>query len=154
MDLTGKRRAFADARLAGKSNREAAIAAGCAVKSASQAGSRMAKHPDVVKFLEKYGKGSKETPPPPAPPAAVPAFDVQAAIMHSDPKQFLLVAMNDGAAPAKLRIEAAKALLPFMHERKGEGGKKDARADAAKAAAAGRFGAPPAPPRLVVGGKK
>lgn len=33
----------------------------------------------------------------------------------SDPKAFLLAVMNDGAASANQRIEAAKALLPYFH---------------------------------------
>ncbi|MQA39023.1 terminase small subunit [Rugamonas aquatica] len=145
MELTGKRRAFADARLAGKSNKDAAIAAGYSAKTAGPAGSRLAKDPAIAAFIAKYQKpGEKAPPPPPAPTA--PSFDVQAAIMHSDPKNFLLVAMNDPAAPAKLRVEAAKALMPFMHKKPGETGKKEQRdVDAKKVA--GRF-ASAAPPQL------
>ena len=146
MDLTGKRRAFADARLAGKSNKDAAIAAGYSAKTAGPAGSRLAKDPAIAAFIAKYQKPGAEAPPPAPPPPATPSFDVQAAIMHSDPKNFLLVAMNDPAAPAKLRVEAAKALMPFMHKKPGETGKKEQRdADAKKVA--GRF-APAAPPQL------
>ena len=55
-------------------------------------------------------------------------------------------------SPAQLK--ALTALLPYVHTKKGEGGKKDQRADAAKKAAGGRF-TPAAPPRLVAaGGKK
>jgi len=49
----------------------------------------------------------------------------------------------------KLRADAAKALLPFMHQKIGEGGKKDAKQDAAKKVSAGKFGAS-APPKLVI----
>lgn len=69
-------------------------------------------------------------------------------LAHKDPKVFLLALMNDLEADVKLRADAAKALMPFMHP-KLEGGIKDARADAAKKAGAGKFGAA-APPRLVV----
>jgi phage terminase small subunit len=41
-------------------------------------------------------------------------------------------------------VEAAKALMPFEHQKKGEGGKKDAQADAAKQAA-NKFATPKAP---------
>ena len=75
----------------------------------------------------------------------VPVGDTLA---HKDPKIFLLALMNDLEADVKLRADAAKALLPFMHQKIGEGGKKDAKQDAAKKVGAGKFGAS-APPRLV-----
>jgi phage terminase small subunit len=153
MELTGKRRAFADAVLAGKSNKDAAIAAGYSPKTAGPAGSRLAKDPAIAAFIAKYKK--PEAGPPPAPPPAkpVPTFDVNTAIMFSDPKQFLLAAMNDPAASGPLRVDAAKALMPFMHKKIGEVGKKEEAASAAKKAA-NKF-AVGAPPKLVVNnGKK
>lgn len=68
-------------------------------------------------------------------------------LAHKDPKVFLLALMNDLEADVKLRADAAKALMPFMHA-KVEAGLKDAKAEAAKKAGAGKFGAA-APPRLV-----
>lgn len=51
------------------------------------------------------------------------------------------------------QYKALTALLPYVHHKLGEGGKKDQRADAAKKVA-GRFAAA-APPKLVAaGGKK
>jgi phage terminase small subunit len=47
------------------------------------------------------------------------------------------------------QMKALLALLPYVHVKRGEGGKKDAAVDRAKKAATGRF-APKAPPRLVV----
>ena len=79
----------------------------------------------------------------------VPVGDTLA---HKDPKVFLLALMNDLDADVKLRADAAKALLPFMHAKLGEGGKKDEKQSAAKAASAGKFGAS-APPRLVASNK-
>lgn len=70
-------------------------------------------------------------------------------LAHKDPKIFLLALMNDLEADIKLRADAAKSLMPFMHMKKGEGGIKDARQDAAKKAAVGKFGAA-APPKLIV----
>ena len=144
MELTGKHRAFADAVLAGMSHRQAAIAAGYSEKTAGPQGSRLAKHPGIVAFLKKYKKaGAPKPPPQPAPPPRA-TFDVKRAITFSDPLDFLRAAMNDPAASDKLRVEAAKALMPFVHARKGEGGKKDAASDAAKKAA-NKFATPPAP---------
>ena len=75
-------------------------------------------------------------------------------LAHKDPKIFLLALMNDLEADVKLRADAAKALMPFMHAKLGEGGKKDQKQDAALKAASGKFAAA-APPRLVAnGGKK
>ncbi|WP_283443983.1 hypothetical protein [Noviherbaspirillum suwonense] len=51
------------------------------------------------------------------------------------------------------QVRAAQAALPFIHQKLGEGGKKEQREDAAKKVAS-RF-APAAPPKLVAaGGKK
>lgn len=66
-----------------------------------------------------------------------------------DPLVFLLSVMNDTASDARLRIVAATAALPYVHERAGnvQCGKKSKQAEAAKAAGKGRFAAP-APPKL------
>ena len=165
MALTPKKRAFADALRGGASNKEAAIAAGYSASSASAAGSRLAKDPHVLAELAKGGfnKNVKPSVKPSkvnqasveaAEPDDGPKFDLAKALTFSDPKTFLLAAMNDREADAKLRVDAAKALMPFMHQRKGEGGKKDLAKELADAAASGRFGVRQ-PPKLtaVKGGK-
>jgi len=145
MALTGKKRAFADAVLAGFSNKEAAIRAGYSAATAAQAGARLVKDKDVAAYLDTH---KKEAPvagkfePPPLP--QVPTFDISSALMHSDPKAFLLAAMNDGALDPKLRVDAAKALMPFTHTKLGEGGKKDQQTEEAKKVAS-RFAAAAAP---------
>ncbi|MNY14316.1 hypothetical protein D3C86_1474870 [compost metagenome] len=54
----------------------------------------------------------------------------------------------------KLRVDAAKAWVPYVHGKIGEQGKKDAKKRAAgEAVAGGKFGAPPRPPHLRVVGK-
>ncbi len=151
MALTGKKKQFAEAVFAGKSNKDAAIAAGYSKATASPAGSRLVKDKDVVAYLAKL-KTSAETGQP-VPPEPGPTFDLGAAMLHKDPRVFLLAAMNDIELAPKLRIDAAKALMPFEHKKLGEGGKKEQKqADAQKVA--GRFSAA-APPKLVAaGGKK
>ena len=72
---------------------------------------------------------------------------VTESLQHKDAKMFLMALMNDLEADIKIRADAAKALLPFQHA-KVEAGVKDAKADAAKKAGAGKFGAS-APPKLV-----
>jgi len=139
MALTGKKRAFADAVLAGLSNKDAAISAGFSEKTASAAGSRIVKDPDVKAYLEQ-----RRQPPASAGARALSApgpgdeaFDIPPT---ADPVEFLTKVMNEPAADLRLRIDAAKAMLPFKHKKLGEGGKKDEKEAAAKAAGTGRFG--------------
>jgi phage terminase small subunit len=62
-----------------------------------------------------------------------------------DPRAFLESVMNGPENDARLRIDAAKALMPYHHKRLGETGKKEqAKEDSAKVAA-GRFKAGTAP---------
>ena len=103
----------------------------------------------------RVGSGGKAKPPVlldiPAPdnvPATVSTEGVSDLLAHKDPKVFLLALMNDGGADIKLRADAAKALMPFMHQKVGEASTKDQKKDAAKVAGRGRFGAVE-PPRLV-----
>ena len=165
MALTPKKRAFIDALRGGASNRNAAIAAGCPEKTASAAGSRLAKDPDVVAELFKLNalnpvKPGVKAPAPPAIPVSPEAdadpagFDLAAALTHRDPKDFLLAVMNDLGTEPKLRVDAAKALMPFVHPRKGESGKKDLAKEAAEKVGTSRFGVRQ-PPKLtaVPGGK-
>lgn len=83
----------------------------------------------------------------PAPPQFLPEVSASA-----DPKAFLLAVMDDPTADVKVRLDAAKVLMPFLHQKIGEGGKKEAKADAAKKASTGRFAAAAAP-KLVVNNK-
>jgi phage terminase small subunit len=144
MALTGKKRAFADAVLAGFSNKEAAIRAGFSAKTASAAGSRLVKDADVKAYLDERrenASGGVEKRQPVGPPPADDVIDIPST---ADPIEFLTKIMNEPAADIRYRIDAAKAMLPFKHQKLGEGGKKDAKSDAA-ARAANKFGTPPPP---------
>jgi len=78
---------------------------------------------------------------------------LQLSAIYDDPEKFLRAVMNDSGTDAKLRVDAAKALMPYIHAKKGEVGKKEQSNEAAKRVA-GRF-ATAAPPKLVAaGGKK
>lgn len=77
-----------------------------------------------------------------------PVLSASTSMLTSDPKAFLLALMNDPMTDIRIRADAAKSLMPFVHERKGEAGKKQQAADKAKTAATGRF-APKSPPKLV-----
>lgn len=161
MALTGKKRAFADAVLAGLSNKEAAIRAGYSAATASAAGSRLVKDKHVVAYLALARAGSFNKPQEPVSAGATnpgspltPTFDINAAMMHSDPKEFLKAAMNDIALEPKLRITVAIALMPFSHHKLGEGGKKDQQHDAAKKAGAGKYGSAEPPKLAAANGKR
>lgn len=160
MALTPKQQAFVNAVREGASNKNAAIAAGYAADSASAAGSRLAKHPDVmaalssssvnkiVKARSAQSAQASESPEAVGDPTEA-GFDLAQALRHNDPKDFLLAVMNDFGSEAKLRVDAAKALMPFMHQRKGDAGKKQDKQDAAKQAGTGRFGTGAPPLRAV-----
>ena len=158
MALTGKKRLFADAVLAGSTNKEAAIAAGYSPATAAQSGSRMAKDTAIAAHIAEH----RGTPPAkPVVPAAVrpavpPKGDEPASgdvgKLYTDPADYLMDQMNDPALDPRDRRDAAKALMPFKHQKLGEGGKKDQKQDAAKTAARGKF-APAAAPKLVVNNK-
>ncbi|MEE4882422.1 terminase small subunit [Pseudomonas alliivorans] len=150
MALTPKQRAFVEAVRGGASKKNAAIAAGYAAGSASAAGTRLAKHPNVIAALgsaavNKKVKAPEASPAPDTPPAnqeepQEAGFDLAKAMRHADPKDFLLAVMNDFQTEPKLRVDAAKALMPFVHQRRGEGGKKEQAKEKAAGAANGKFG--------------
>ena len=145
MALTGKKRAFADAVLAGFSNKEAAIRAGFSEKTASAAGSRNVKDPDVKAYLDqRRGTGTTGGANVPTPPPQ--ADDVIDIPSTTDPMEFLTNLMNEPAADIRIRADVAKALMPFKHQKLGEGGKKDQKNEDAKKVAS-RFAAA-APPQL------
>lgn len=72
---------------------------------------------------------------------------LQLSAIYDDPEKFLRAVMNDSQTDAKIRVDAAKALMPFVHHKKASG----KGADAPKAP--GRFSAVKAPPKLVVNNK-
>jgi phage terminase small subunit len=180
MALTSKKRAFIVAVREGASNKEAAISAGCSEKTASAAGSRLAKDPDVIRELHKLNalfpvnadvkgdvkaavkakpsKAQADTAkhvsevmesslsPPADNPENIPEEPSSFGRLYTDPKDYLLDDMNDPTLDRKDRRDAAKALMPFIHPRKGEGGKKEEKENAAKSASKGKFGASPPPP--------
>lgn len=153
MSLTAKQTAFVAAYLIDSNGKKAAIKAGYSSAGAEVAASRLLRHPKVAAALKK-AKAEASTSPKavkPAPPA--PKFDLASALQHKDPRAFLLAAMNDIDLEPKLRVDAAKALMPFEFAKKGETGKKEQAQENAKKVSS-RFAAA-APPKLVAaGGKK
>jgi phage terminase small subunit len=162
MALTRTKKVFAEAVFAGKTNKEAAIAAGLSVKTASAAGSRLSKDLDVVAHIKKrrdaeFPKdGAKPVhwpfgmaPDEPAEAAAPPPQPEPKLITAED---FLRDVVNDIELDVKVRLDAAKKLIEFEKAKPAPKGKKESQADDAKKMS--RFAAG-APPKLVVaGGKK
>lgn len=65
-----------------------------------------------------------------------------------DPLEFLLDVMQGLVAPTKEQLSAARAAAQYKHPKKGDAGKKDGAAEAAKRAGEGKFSAA-SPPKLV-----
>lgn len=153
MALTGKKRLFAEALLAGKSNKIAAVAAGYSAASASAAGSRLAKDEDVLAHIQRKTKAAERLAltygaVPPQDSASDPSEEPT----YGNPRDFLFGKMNDPVIEPKLRIEAAKVLMPYEFAKKGEGGKKEQQADAAKKVAS-KFSQGASPKLVASGGK-
>lgn len=133
MTITAKQQNYADARFNGASKKEAAIIAGCPDKTASQAASRLEKHPHVIAYLDRMKKHD----------CNITGGEDQnietSGVKFSDPKEMLRYSMNDPLLDPKTRIQAATALLPYEHHRLGEGGKKDKQDADAKEISEGRF---------------
>lgn len=138
MAITQKKKLFAQAKREGKSNTDAAIFAGYSADTAPQAGSRLAKDKDVIGEIGRKEKieVAKEIAKETGVRLDIPDLGV----MYKDPKDFLMAVMNDPESDIKTRSEAAKALMPFIHQRKGETGKKEEKEAAAKKASTGKFG--------------
>lgn len=135
MALTDQKQRYADARLAGLGKKAAAIEAGCPDKTASQAASRYEKDPDVMaamgrtlKVQESLVNDLNADPDP-----YIPA-------QSDDPKTFLTNMMNDLEAEPRFRLDAAKALMPYIHAKQGEKGKKELVQENAEKVSNGRFG--------------
>lgn len=144
MAVTDRKRRFIEALRSGLVGAAAARKAGYSAATAAQAASRLMKDPfvkdGVLNGKTKASKpGSKDEKLPGAPKR------------YTDAKEMLIDLMNE-ADDIKLRKEAAVALLPYQHQKLGEGGKKGAKDEAAKKAV-NKFTSTP-PPRLVVNNDK
>lgn len=142
--LTDKQMAFVVNKAAGVANRDAAIAAGYAIAGAAVAADKLMRNPAIRSALKAAGK-------------ATPAMDMKAGVptmprgSYDDPKAFLVDVMNLEGLPIAVRADAAKQLLPYMHARMGETGKKEKAKEKAQEIARGRHRfATKAPPQLHV----
>lgn len=140
--LTQKQQEFIANKIAGVTNRDAAIAAGYAVAGAAVAADKLMRNPAVRSAIK----------------AATPAVDIKSGMptmpraKYADAMTFLRDVMNHAQLPIAMRADAAKQLLPYQHARIGEQGKKQSAKDrAAKLAGKrGPFAPKKAPPKLRV----
>lgn len=142
---TRQQRLYAEARFAGAGRREAALAAGCPDKTATQAAAKLEKHPNVIAHLARLKQVESDTLPGAGRDAPPPDVELGGEFFD-DPKELLRHAMNDRRLDPKTRIQAAVALLPFEHQKLGESGKKQQQEKAAVGAATGRFAQAAPPP--------
>ena len=167
MALTVKKKAFAQAKYDGADNKQSAIFAGYSPESASHAGSRLAKDPDVIAYIEKLkaskkltSKDEKLTSTKPKQNANVQVVKVEkmesgpeqvhgqfvgrdeiAYGAKDDPLEYLKSVWTDESEDPKLRLDAAKAAMPYIHGKVADKGKKETKADEAKKATQqGKFG--------------
>lgn len=111
MALTAKKRAFAAAVLAGKSNnKDAAIAAGYSTATASAAGSRLVKDKDIAAYLAKCKKDKHPASKELEADAPGQTFDLGTALQHKDPKEEVkkIASRFAPAAPPKLVATGGK----------------------------------------------
>ncbi len=153
MALTDQKKKFAKAVVMGKTHKESAIYAGYEPKTASQAGSRLVKEKAVASYIEHL-KAVKAS-------AGVDSYDfvnentnaeIKNASSSKDPLAFLLDVMSDESEEKNVRVNAAKAALPYVHGKVGDVGKKESQKDSAAGIAngtlgTGRFSATKAPTR-------
>lgn len=136
MALTDKKRRFADALMSGATQKDAAIQAGYSAKTAAQAGSRLAKDADVLAHIERRGVVAEAKKQAKEEGKSLNIGSLSK--LYSDPMDFLRAVMNDGGEDVKLRVDAARVLMPYVHAKPGEKGKKQERQEAAEKVA-GRF---------------
>lgn len=147
MALSEKMKKFAQAVVDGLSNKEAAISAGYAEKTASQAGSKLRKDPEISVYIEKL-KADKEgrsltSEKPKVKPVSSHEDDdpIEDQYSTDDPLDFLINVMKNSGNEMMLRVNAARAALPYKHGKIADQGKKQTKEEAAKAATkSGKFG--------------
>lgn len=150
MGLTDKQRLFISAYRVDPNTKRAAISAGYSDETASQAGSRLLKHPKVAFALSQAAPVAQASPSAADVKAAAFVPNLLAALSdEKSPLTYMLNVMNDPDADEERRDRMAVSAAPYCHTKKGEGGKKDSAKDAARVASTGKFAAGVAP-KLVV----
>ena len=168
MALTAKGKAFAQAVADGMSNKDAAISAGYSEKTAAQQGSKLSKNPEIIAYIEKLTSAKKLTPKSKKLTSEKPNQNTHVQVVKvekiesdteqvhgqfvgrdeiaigapEDPLEYLKSVWMDEEQDEELRVACAKAALPYVHGKVADKGKKQTKAEEAKAAAkgGGKFG--------------
>ena len=163
MALTAKMRKFAQAVVDGMSNKDSALTAGYEEKTASQAGTRLAKNPEILAYIEKLKADKKLKQGGEKLKAEVKAEIIEVQVVesrheqlrsefvgrdeiaigsHEDPLEYLKSVWMDKGQDEELRVACAKAALPYVHGKVADKGKKQTKAEEAQNAAkgGGKFG--------------
>lgn len=145
--LTEQKLRYIALRRAGVEKKQAAIGAKYSAKTASQIASRLERDPEIAQAIalgegqtlispqlaEAVQKLSERNPPAKPPEGERPEpesiLDLQE---FDDPMDYLTASMNDKTLSKAMRHDAAKALMPFKHAKKGEVGKKAEKEGAAR----------------------
>lgn len=136
--LTEQKRKFAEALMSGRNQTESAIIAGYSEASAKQRGYKLSKDGEVQAYIERSKNKSAEINDLPSSNQEVTRSNPS--IENGDPIVFLQNVMNGKETIdelTKIQIEAAKALLPYLHSKVGEVGKKESKEQKAKNKAQG-----------------
>lgn len=169
MSLTAKMRKFAQAVVSGLSNKDSAITAGYAEKTAAQAGAKLAKNPDIISYIEKLKADKKLTSDTQKVKAEKEKVKVENFVevvsveriepeveqangqfvgrddiaigSIDDPLEYLKTIWTDKTEDPDLRLKAAQAAMPYVHGKVGTKGKKETQKDEARdiAGGAGKF---------------
>ncbi|WP_440468095.1 terminase small subunit [Pseudomonas sp. YH-1] len=162
MALTDKQRKFVDAKARGASNKEAAEAAGCVGSSASVSGSRWGNDPKIIAAIEerkaelnvnRRSRSAKAGNQPDDDVDDLPEADGEFLTClpdTQDPLEWLLALMNEPRAKIFDRRNAAQTAMPYVHGKRGEQGKKEAKQEAAKEVGKGKYSQGKPPPLKVV----
>jgi phage terminase small subunit len=138
--FTEKQQAFITSKAAGATHRDAAIAAGYSMASANVRASELMRRPDIKAAVKAAAK-----------PGRVDIAPALPSERCADSLKFMMNAMNNPQLPVAMRFEAAKAMLPYLHTRMGETGKKESAKERARGIAnggRGKFTPKAAPPQL------
>ena len=169
MSLTAKMRKFAQAVVSGLSNKDSAITAGYAEKTAAQAGAKLAKNPDIISYIEKLKADKKltsDTQKVKVEKGKVKAENFVEVVSVEriepeveqangqfvgrddiavggvdDPLEYLKKVWTNELEDPDLRLKAAQAAMPYVHGKVGTKGKKETQKDEARdiAGGAGKF---------------
>lgn len=144
--LTERQRSFVRHKAEGLTNEKAMIAAGYSAAGAAPNASALLRRPDI-KAAIRAAKRADMTPiqRQMATQAEARGVDPDADAKNKmpkdkyvDPKEFLTDAMNNQHLGITTRAGFAAQLMPYMHARIGEKGKKDSDLDKAKAVVGGK----------------